>query len=61
MLTSDTPQAELTELISKTQGDDEVEGIRLMRAGGDVCPQDESQLMTFTLDVWCNDGANRDP
>ena len=62
MLTSDTPQAEVTELVSKTDKDgNEVEGIRMLRGGGSPCPADDSRLLSFTLDVWCNSDAQREP
>ena len=36
-------------------------GIRLRRAGGDVCPQDDTRLLSFTLDIYCNDEVTRNP
>lgn len=32
-----------------------------MRAGGDVCPQDESRMLSFVLDVYCNEDKPRNP
>ena len=61
MLTSETPQAEITGIVSKTVKDEEYEGIRILRGGGDSCPQDDSRLLTFTLDVWCNSDASKEP
>ena len=54
MLTSDTPQAEVATIVTKTVGEDEVEGVRIMRAGGSACPADDSKALSFTLDVWCS-------
>ena len=36
-------------------------GLRILRAGGDVCPADESRLLSFTLDIWCSEDTPRNP
>ena len=44
-LTSDEPKAEVTEVItrnSQSKQGEEQDGIRVMRAGGDVCSEDSS-------------------
>ena len=64
MLTSDTPQAELVDEMTRTDPNDPdstQRGIRILRAGGDVCPADDTRLLSFTLDVWCNPDASRNP
>ena len=64
MLTSETPQAEMEEEISREDPNnpDEIQnGVRIRRAGGDVCPQDDTRLLAFTLDVYCNEDAPRNP
>ena len=56
-ITSNTPNAELVEV---TERDDLVDpdetqtGIRIMRAGGGECPQDDSRQLLLTIDIWCN-------
>lgn len=63
MLTSESPQAEVTEEVSRSNPADgsDQRGIRLLRAGGDECPADSSRLLSFTIDVWCNDDQTRNP
>ena len=62
MLTSDSPQAEVTEEISRTTKDGDTQtGLRILRAGGDVCPQDDTRLLSFTLDVYCDSDQTRNP
>jgi hypothetical protein len=61
MLTSDTPQAEITETVDRVFNDEDQEGIRISRAGGDTCKKDSDRLMTFTLDVYCNPDVTREP
>ncbi len=63
MLTSEAPQAEITDTISRDDPSDgsEQTGIRLLRAGGDVCPSDDTKLLSFTIDVYCNSDVMRNP
>ena len=64
MLTSDSPQAEIVVETSRTDPSDSgatQEGVRVLRAGGDVCPSDDTRLLSFTYDVYCNSDAPRNP
>jgi len=63
MLTSETPQAEITDDVTRVDPEDgsEQSGLRILRAGGDVCPADESRLLSFTIDVWCDSDVTRNP
>lgn len=64
MLTSESPQAEITEEVTRQNPNDpdsEQRGVRIMRAGGDECPADSTRLLQFTLDVWCNEDVTRNP
>ena len=54
-LTGSEPQAEVNESVTKSDKDGkDMEGIRLNRGGGAECPDDPSQLLGLTMDVWCN-------
>jgi len=56
-ITSDTPQAELVEEISRDNPknlDQEQAGIRLTRTGGATCADDDDRVMSMTVDIWCN-------
>ena len=64
MLTSDAPQAEIVEEVTRQSPNDpdsEQRGLRLKRAGGDDCPADSNRLLQFTLDVFCNEDVSRNP
>ena len=63
MLTSESPQAEISSEVSRTNPTDgsDQNGLRIERAGGDECPSDSSRLLQFTIDVWCNDEQTRHP
>ena len=63
MLTSEYPQADLTEDVSRenpADGSDQ-QGLRILRAGGDVCPADDTRLLSFTIDIWCDSDQTRNP
>lgn len=58
-LTSDEPKGEISQFISKPvpgakEDAEEQGGIRLMRAGGGVCPGSPDNRMAMIIDVWCN-------
>ena len=36
-------------------------GLRILRAGGDVCPADDTRLLSFTIDIWCDPDVTRNP
>ena len=64
MLTSESPQAEVTAEITRSSPSDpdsEQRGIRILRAGGDICPADDTRLLSFTLDVFCDQDSPRNP
>lgn len=64
MLTSDAPQAEVYEEVSRSDPNEagaDQSGLRVLRAGGDVCPADDTRLLSFTLDIWCNSDKTRSP
>lgn len=64
MLTSDSPQAEIAEEVTRqspSDPDTEQRGLRIRRAGGDDCPSDSTRQLQFTLDVYCNEDASRNP
>lgn len=56
-LTSDEPKAEVNSYVERAssikKGDDQ-EGIRVERAGGAICAEDDTQLYGLMIDVWCN-------
>lgn len=63
-LTSDVPQAELNWSIGRaslTQKGETQQGIRLRRAGGTTCDKSPGQLMSVTIDVWCDPDAKDEP
>ena len=56
-LTSNDPSAEVIEVserISLTDLEETQDGLRIMRAGGSECPEDNLRELTFTVDIWCN-------
>ena len=63
-LTSDSPDAEIVESSSRTSltdAEDTQEGLRIERAGGSACPEDDSRQLTLTIDIWCNPAYEQNP
>ena len=63
-LSSNEPKGEVNSFIERAvqvKGSDDQEGIRVMRGGGAICEEDNTQLYSITTDIWCNPDVTGSP